>query len=600
MSSIALLVTAVSIYALAYRFYGAFIASKVLVLDSHYKTPAYKLENGYDYVPTNKWVLFGHQFAAIAGAGPLVGPVLAAQFGYLPGALWILIGAVLEGAVHDMVVLFASVRHDGLSLIEIAKKELGRFSGFLTALAVIFIIITTLAGLALVVVNALFNSPWGTFTVGATIPIALLMGVYMKWLRPQKIVEATIIGIVLLILAIIVGPYIQHSAFAYMFTFSKKQMTVLLASYGFIAAVLPVWILLVPRDYLSTYMKLGVMILMAVGVIFVNPTIRMPAITQFVHGGGPIIPGKVWPFVFITIACGALSGFHSLISTGTTPKMIKNEKDILPIGFGAMLAEGFIAIMALIAATSLIPADYFAINVPQQVFEKLGMHVVDLPLLSQMVGEDVAGRPGGAVTLAVGMAFIFSKIPYLESLMAYSYHFLILFEAMFILTTVDAGTRVGRYLLQEAFGSIYKPFKNKEWWPGIIFTSALIAFVWGYLVYGGNISTIWPLFGTSNQLLATLTLAMGTTVIIKLGRKQYAWITFIPFLFIAITTLYASYLNIVDNYLPKGAILLAIMTFLIMLTSIGIITDSFIKWYNWLVRKEPYAPFASDVEVERF
>jgi carbon starvation protein len=600
MSSIALLVAAVAIYALAYRFYGAFIASKVLVLDSHYKTPAYKLENGYDYVPTNKWVLFGHQFAAIAGAGPLVGPVLAAQFGYLPGALWILIGAVLAGAVHDMVVLFASVRHDGLSLIEIAKKELGKFSGFLTAIAVIFIIITALAGLALVVVNALFNSPWGTFTVGATIPIALLMGVYMKWLRPQKILEATIIGIVLLILAIIVGPYIQHSEFAYMFTFSKKQMTVLLASYGFIAAVLPVWILLVPRDYLSTYMKLGVMVLMAAGVIFVNPTIQMPAITQFVHGGGPIIPGKVWPFVFITIACGALSGFHSLISSGTTPKMIKNEKDILPIGFGAMLAEGFIAIMALIAATSLIPADYFAINVPQHVFEKLGMHVVDLPLLSNMVGENVAGRPGGAVTLAVGMAFIFSKIPYLENLMAYSYHFLILFEAMFILTTVDAGTRVGRYLLQEAFGSIYKPFKNKNWWPGIIFSSALIAFVWGYLVYGGNISTIWPLFGTSNQLLATLTLAIGTTVIIKLGRKQYAWITFIPFILVAITTLYASYLNIVDNFLPKGAILLVILTVLIMLTSIGIIIDSFIKWYNWLVRKEPYAPFASDVEVERF
>ncbi len=599
MSAIALVVTAVALYALAYRFYGAFIASKVLAFDSHRKTPAYKLENGYDYVPTNRWVLFGHQFAAIAGAGPLVGPVLAAQFGYLPGALWILIGAVLAGAVHDMVILFASVRHNGLSLIEIAKKEIGTFSGILTAIAVIFIIITALAGLALVVVNALFKSPWGTFTVASTIPIAILMGAYMKWIRPNKVLEATIIGLVLLILAVIAGPYIQHSSIASAFTFSKKQMTVLIATYGFIAAVLPVWILLVPRDYLSTYMKLGVMVLLAVGVIIVNPTIQMPAITQFVHGGGPIVPGKVWPFVFITIACGALSGFHALVSSGTTPKMIENERDILPIGYGAMLAEGFVAIMALIAATSLIPADYFAINVSPKVFEKLGMHVVDLPMLSHMVGENVAGRPGGAVSLAVGMAFIFSKIPFLESLMAYMYHFLILFEAMFILTTIDAGTRVGRYLLQEAFGGIYQPFKDKNWWPGIILTSALISFAWGYLVYGGDITTIWPMFGTSNQLLASLALAIGTTVIIKLGKQQYAWMTFIPFAFVSVTTLYASYLNIVGNFLPKGKILLVILTIMIMLTAIGIIIDSFAKWYKWLIKKEPYAAFAADVEVEK-
>jgi carbon starvation protein len=346
-------------------------------------------------------------------------------------------------------------------------------------------------------------------------------------------------------------------------------------------------------------MKLGVMLLLAIGVIIVNPTLKMPALTQFIHGGGPIVPGKVWPFVFITIACGALSGFHALISSGTTPKMIENERDILPIGYGAMLAEGFVAIMALIAATSLIPADYFAINVSPGVFAKLGMHPVDLANLSAMVGENVAGRPGGAVSLAVGMAFIFSKIPILESLMSYMYHFIILFEAMFILTTVDAGTRVGRYLLQEAFGGIYAPFKDKNWWPGIIITSALISFVWGYLVYGGDISTIWPLFGTSNQLLASLALAIGTTVIIKLGRAQYAWITFIPFAFVSITTLYASYLNIVSNFLPKGKILLVLLTIMIMLTAIGIIVDSFLKWYKWLVKKEWYQPFAADVEVEK-
>jgi len=337
MSAIVLVIAAACIYVLAYRFYGAFIAAKVLVLDESRKTPAYQYENGYDYVPTNKWIVFGHHFAAIAGAGPLVGPVLAAQFGYLPGALWILIGAVVAGAVHDIVVLFASVRHDGLSLIEISKREVGKLSGFCTAIAVLFILIIAMAGLALVVVNALFNSPWGTFTVGATIPIALLMGIYMKWIRPEKVSEATIIGVTLLILSVIAGPYIQHSALAPFFTFNQKQMTIILAVYGFVAAALPVWLLLAPRDYLSTYMKIGVVVLLAIGVIIVNPIIQMPAVTKFVNGGGPIIPGKVWPFVFITIACGALSGFHSLVASGTTPKMIKNEKDILPIGFGAML-----------------------------------------------------------------------------------------------------------------------------------------------------------------------------------------------------------------------------------------------------------------------
>lgn len=582
MSAMVLVIIAASVYALAYRFYGAFIAAKVLAFDESRTTPAYRLENGYDYVPTNKWVLFGHHFAAIAGAGPLVGPVLAAQFGYLPGALWILIGAVLAGAVHDMVILFASVRHDGSSIIDITRKEVGKVSGVATAIAVIFILVIAMAGLALVVVNALYNSPWGTFTVAATIPIAIFMGIYMKWIRPDDVKGATIIGVTLLILSVVAGPYIEHTALARYLTFNQKEMTVILASYGFIAAVLPVWLLLVPRDYLSTYMKLGVMLLLAIGVIIVNPAIRMPAVTQFVSGGGPIIPGKVWPYVFITIACGALSGFHSLVSSGTTPKMIKNEKDILPIAYGAMLAEGFVAMMALIAATSLIPADYFAINVTPEVFQKLGMKVVDLPVLSQLVGENVAGRPGGAVTLGVGMTFIFSKIPFLEHLGAYLYHFVILFEALFILTTIDAGTRIGRYLLQEAGGAIYKPLRDRNWWPGIILTSFLMSFAWGYLVYGGNISTIWPLFGTSNQLLGAIALALGTTVIIKKGKPQYMWITLIPFIFVAATTLYAAYLNIVTNYLPKGNMLLVVLSLAIILLTIIIIIDSVVKWYGWL------------------
>ncbi|HHY79377.1 MAG TPA: carbon starvation protein A [Thermoanaerobacter sp.] len=582
MNGLVLVIITASVYALAYRFYGAFIAAKVLAFDENRTTPAYRLENGYDYVPTNKWVLFGHHFAAIAGAGPLVGPVLAAQFGYLPGALWILIGAVLAGAVHDMVILFASVRHDGSSIIDITRKEVGKVSGVATAIAVLLIIIITLAGLSLVVVNALYNSPWGTFTVAATIPIAIFMGIYMKWIRPDDVKGATIIGVTLLILSVVAGPYIEHTALARYLTFSQKEMTVILASYGFIAAVLPVWLLLVPRDYLSTYMKLGVMLLLAIGVIIVNPEIKMPAVTQYVAGGGPIIPGKVWPYVFITIACGAISGFHSLVSSGTTPKMIKNEKDILPIAYGAMLAEGFVAMMALIAATSLYPADYFAINVSPEVFQKLGMKVVDLPVLSQLVGENVAGRPGGAVTLGVGMTFIFSKIPFLEHLGAYIYHFVILFEALFILTTIDAGTRIGRYLLQEAGEAIYKPLGDKNWWPGIIFTSFLISFAWGYLVYTGNISTIWPLFGTSNQLLAAIALALGTTVIIKKGKPQYMWITLIPFIFMATTTLYAAYLNIVTNYLPKGNMLLVVLSITIILLAIIIIIDSLVKWYGWL------------------
>ncbi|MCS5696005.1 carbon starvation CstA family protein [Desulfofundulus thermocisternus] len=586
MRALTLVIIAALVFILAYRFYGAFLAAKVLALDPKRRTPAEAHNDGRDYVPTNRWILFGHHFAAIAGAGPLIGPVLAAQFGYLPGTLWILIGAVVAGAVHDMVILFASVRHDGQSLAEIARREVGNFSYWLASVAILFLLIIVLAGASVSVVNALFQSPWGTFTVGVTIPIALFIGIYLKWLRPGRIAEATVIGVILIILGVVLGPVIQHSALAPLLTFNKQQLSLMIAAYGFLAAVLPVWLLLVPRDYLSTYMKVGTMLLLAIGVIIVNPVLQMPAVTKFVAGGGPVIPGKVWPFMFITIACGALSGFHALVSSGTTPKMVRNEADILPIGYGAMLTEGFVALMALIAATVLPAADYFAINSPPEVFAKLGMQVQDLPVLSQLVSENLAGRPGGAVSLAVGMADIFSKIGGLRHLMGYWYHFAIMFEALFILTLIDAGTRVGRYLMQEIGGAVYKPLKDHNWWPGIILTSGIFTLAWGYLLYGGSISTIWPLFGVNNQLLGSMALAIGTTMLIRMGKARYAWTTFIPMVFLTVTTITAGYQNIVINYLPKHNYLLASISAIMLIMVILIIADSVRVWVKLLSQKE--------------
>lgn len=445
MNSIVLVIIGALILILSYRFYGAFIAAKVLVLDESKKVPSEIYNDGKDYVPTNKWVLLGHHFAAIAGAGPLIGPVLAAQFGYLPGALWILIGSVAAGAVHDMIMLFSSVRFNGESIAEIAKHTLGKRIGFITSISVIFILIITMAGLGLPVVNSLYNSPWGTFTVGATIPIAIFIGIYLKYIRPGKIGEATIIGMALIMLAVIFGPQIEGTTLGNFLTLDTKQLSVILVIYGFCAAALPVWLLLLPRDYLSTYMKLGVIGALVIGIIIVRPNLEMPALTQYVHGGGPVVSGKVFPFLFITIACGALSGFHSLISTGTTPKLIKSEKDILPIGYGSMLLEAFVSLMALIAATSLPTADYFAINSLPEVFDKLNLVPKDLGMLESLVGEKLAGRPGGSVSLAVGMTYVFQKLPGASTLMSYWYHFCIMFEALFILTTIDSGTRIGRY-----------------------------------------------------------------------------------------------------------------------------------------------------------
>lgn len=589
MNSLILLLAGSGIFVLGYRFYSAFISAKILVFDEKRKTPANELNNGFDYVPTNKYILFGHHFASIAGAGPLIGPVLAAQFGFLPGTLWIIFGAVLAGAVHDMVILFASLRHNGEALHTLAFRYMGKVSSITTAIATLFIMITALSGLGIAVVNSMSESAWATFTIAFTMPVAIFFGIYMKFLRVEKIREASIIGIFLVIVGVAIGHWVAESSLAPFFILSKHQLSVFLPIYGFLASVLPVWLLLAPRDYLSSYMKIGTIFILALGIFIVRPFLNMPAITEYIKGGGPVVPGKLWPYVFITIACGAVSGFHSLISTGTTPKMVKNEMDIRFIGYGAMVMEGFVALMALIAATVLKPADYFAINVPKEVFQNLGMVPENIQYLSQMVGEDVMGRTGGAVSLAVGMAYIFSSIPGLKNLMSYWYHFAIMFEALFILTTIDTGTRIGRYILQESFGTIFKPFKNFNWVPGIIISSTLISIAWGYLLYFGSISTIWPIFGVSNQLLSVIALVIGTTFILKTSLKKiYGLITFIPFLFMFSVTFTAGILNIINIYLPNKSstsrinlILTAIMLLLVLIISI----DGIRNWIKILKAK---------------
>ncbi|MCX5889108.1 MAG: carbon starvation protein A [Deltaproteobacteria bacterium] len=598
MNALTLVFVSLCVFALAYRFYGLFIANKVLELKVERLTPADKMADGIDYVKTNKFVLFGHHFAAIAAAGPLLGPVLAAQYGYLPGALWIIIGAVVAGAVHDMVVLFASVRHKAQSLAKIAESEIGKVVGGVASVAILFILILTLAGLSLAVVNAMFSSPWGTFTVFSTIPIALLMGVYLHVWRPGDVLGASIIGVVLLFAAVLAGPYIvAHPALSSFFTMSKNQIAIFIPIYGFVASVLPVWLLLCPRDYLSTYLKIGTIAALALGILFVRPTFMMEPITKFVHGGGPIFPGAVFPFVFIIIACGALSGFHAIIGTGTTPKMIGNERDVLFVGYGAMLVEGFVAIMALIAACVLMPADYYAINAAPAAFAKLGMSTVHLPDLARSVGENIQGRPGGAVSLAVGMAYIFSSIPFMEHLMAYWYHFAIMFEAVFILTAVDTGTRVGRFFLQEMIGKFIPKFLERRWIPGIIITSFLFVLSWGYLVYTGDITNIWPLFGMSNQLLASSGLIITTCMIIRMNKAKYAWITAVPGVFMAFITMWAGYENVM-NFLPKKLYLLATMAIIIMLLMVVVFVGAFKRWAELLQIKTTIWDEAGDKVLE--
>lgn len=580
-------------FALAYRYYGAFIAAKVAVLDTKKETPAYKYNDGKDYQPTNKYVLFGHHFAAIAGAGPLVGPVLAAQYGYFPGAIWILLGAVFAGAVQDFIILYASVRNKGESISKISEKYLGTVAGWCTAIAVLFIIIVALAGLAMVVVNALNESSWGVFTIGCSIPIALIMGQWMYKIRPGRVTEATIIGVLLLLIGVVAGHPISHSAIASWFKLSKSTLEIALSTYGFVAAVLPVWMLLCPRDYLSTYMKLGTVALLAVGIFLVHPNLVMPATTKFVHGGGPIIPGPVWPYVCITIACGAISGFHALIGSGTTPKMIENEKDILPIGYGAMLVEGFVSMLALIAACTIPQTHYFAINADPAKMPISQVTMTQLSAVAREVGEkSLIGRTGGSVTLAVGMAEIFKNLPGMKAMMSYWYHFVIMFEALFILTTVDAGTRVARFIVQEMLGRVYKPFGKSSWLPGVLITSFLVTYAWYYLLHGGTVNTIWPMFGIANQLLGVISLAIGTTLILKKSAKKcYALTTFVPFAFMAITVL-TSGVQFTLNIFSKQPVdyLKAALTIIMMALALIVSIDCVIKWIRILKGNDTSKP----------
>ncbi|MEO5657951.1 MAG: carbon starvation CstA family protein [Nitrospiria bacterium] len=594
-----LVVAAACFYVLAYRFYGRFLAHTVMGLDDRRITPALRLNDGKNFHPTNKWVLFGHHFAAIAGAGPLLGPVLAAQFGYLPGFLWLVVGAVVAGAVQDFVILVGSLRRNGRSLPQIARDEIGVVTGVATTVAVLFIVIVALAGLGLAVVNALAHNAWGTFTLAMTIPIALFMGWYLHRLRPGRVGEVSIIGVALLLAAVVAGRPIAATPFGAVFDLGRDSLIWGLTGYGFLASVLPIWMLLAPRDYLSSFMKVGVVVLLAAGVIAMAPDLHMPATTAFVAGGGPIIPGTLFPFVFITIACGAISGFHSLICSGTTPKMLEREGHAL-VGYGAMLMESFVGVMALIAACILLPGDYFAINttLPAERLAAMGYAPLEVGELSRLVETDVQGRPGGAVSLAVGMATIFASIPGLRHLIAYWYQFALLFEALFILTTIDAGTRVARYLVQDMGGAGFRRFADLNWMPGAAAASALVVGAWGYLIANGSISTIWPMFGAANQLLGTIALCVGTTLLIKMGKARYLWVTAAPMVFVGTITLTASW-QLYGLFSAKAAAatsaaeafhfrLDAVLVALVAVLAVVILVDSGRQWYGYLIHNRPY------------
>ncbi|MEQ4714771.1 carbon starvation CstA family protein [Nonomuraea sp. B19D2] len=557
-----LLAAALGSYAIAYRFYARFIVRKVLGADDRRATPAERLDNGIDYQPTDRRILFGHHFAAIAGAGPLVGPVLAAQMGYLPGTIWIVAGVIFAGAVQDMVILFFSMRRNGRSLGQMAREEIGPIGGAAALIAVFAIMIILLAVLALVVVNALAKSPWGVFSIAMTIPIALFMGFYLRVIRPGRVVETTVIGVALLLLSIMAGGWVQESSWAPFFTLSPSALALWLIAYGFVAAVLPVWMLLAPRDYLSTFMKIGTIVLIAIGIAVTMPALKTTAFTDFAFNGkGPVFAGSLFPFVFIIIACGALSGFHSLISSGTTPKMIQKETQVRMIGYGSMLMESFVAVMAITAACVLTPGLYFAMNSPagvvgatvqsaSQAVSDMGFVITPEQLQAAAAAvqeQTLIARTGGAPTLAVGISQIFSGFIGGAGLQAFWYHFAIMFEALFILTTVDAGTRVGRFMLQDTLGNLWKPIGKVSWWPGLVAASAVVVAAWGYFLYVGvndplgGINQLFPLFGIANQLLAAVALTVATTLLIKSGRLKWAWVTGVPLAWDAAVTLTASY-----------------------------------------------------------
>jgi carbon starvation protein len=609
MHALYIVLPALCILAIAYRYYSAFIATKIWMLDDARQTPAHAKYDGANFYPTSKWVLFGHHFAAITGAGPLVGPMLAAQFGWAPGLIWLVAGVCLAGAVHDSMILWASTRRGAKSMSDLVKLEIGGIAGAAGTVAILAILIIAMAGLGIIVVNALADSAWGTFTIAATIPIGMFMGLWMYVWRKGRIAEATVIGVIAMLAAVAGGEPLNHpdSWFGSFFHLSRTELVIALCVYGFFASVLPVWLLLAPRGYLSSFTKIGTILLLAAGVMIVNPELKMPALTEFAGGGGPIIPGPLFPFCFVTIACGAISGFHSLISSGTTSKMVDKETDIRPIGYGAMLVEGVVGIMALIAATAMPPADYFAINVPPAAYEKLTFEGQplqhNLAAIESQVGEKVEGRTGGAVSLAVGMAMIFSALPGMNSLLAYWYHFAIMFEALFILTTIDSGTRVGRFLLQEALGKVYAPFARTDWVPGSIIATVLMVSSWGYFIYTGQIDTIWPMFGVSNQLLGCVALAVATTIIIAQGKARYAWVTIAPLLFLAVNTLYGGFLNIRDNFWPKTmstvpaqvtqGYVLSICTAIMMVLAVVILVSAVSKWASLLSNDREPVPAAS-------